>query len=127
MEAFVIGEVTATVDRMGAGTLEVGFSGRSATRDASAALAPLFAQLIRAAQAERRRVVLRFDGLEYFNSSTIAALVQFIRRAQEAGVGLEIVYDGRQRWQAMSFDALRRALRPLESAGHGPAVTFREA
>jgi hypothetical protein len=127
MDAFVIGELTATLDRESTGVLEVRFVGRSASRDAGSALAPLFDRLVAAARDERRVVVLRFDALEYFNSSTVAALVQFIRRAQEAGVGLEIVYDGRQRWQAMSFDALRRALRPLESAGQGPAVTFRES
>jgi hypothetical protein len=125
MDPIVIGELTARLDRSATGVLEVGFSGRSASRDASAVLAPLFAEIVAAARDERRSVVLRFDALEYFNSSTIAALVQFIRRAQDAGVGLEIVYDGRQRWQAMSFDALRRALSPLQD-GQGPAVTFRD-
>jgi hypothetical protein len=125
MDQIVIGELTARFQRAVPGSLVVELHGRSASRDASAALAPLFSQIVSAARVEERGVVLRFEALEYFNSSTIAALVQLIRNAQEAGVALEIVYDGRQRWQALSFDALRRALRPLESAGAGAAVTFR--
>lgn len=127
MEQILLGELTAQLDRAASDVLAVRFGGRSATRDPGTILAPLFAQLIGAARAEGRTVVLRFEQLAYFNSSTVAALIQFIRSTQEASVGLEIVYDRRQRWQAMTFEALRRTLRPLESAGAGPAVTFRVA
>jgi hypothetical protein len=127
MDHFIIGDLTARLDRPGPGVLGVRFTGRSAARDARVALAPLFDRTVEAARDERRTVALHFEALEYFNSSTIAALVQFIRTAQEAGLGLEIVYDGRQRWQAMSFDALRRALRSTAEGTGGPAVTFRES
>jgi hypothetical protein len=127
MDEFVIGELTARIERSDPRVLAVRFAGRSASRDATSAFAALFSRVIAAAKDEGRIVVLRFEALEYFNSSTIAALVQFIRTAQEGGVGLEVVYDGRQRWQAMSFDALRRALRPVEPDGAAPGVTFRDA
>jgi hypothetical protein len=127
MDEIVIGELKATLEREGAGALVVRFAGRSASREADVVLEPLFARVTDVANAERRGVVLRFDGLEYFNSSTIAALVRFIRLRQEAGLGLEIVYDGRRRWQKMSFDALRRAVRPVGPAGAVPGVTFRES
>jgi hypothetical protein len=126
MEEMVIGELTARIDRSTASALSVKLEGRSASRDAGAALAPLFEHVIAAARDEKRVIVLRFEALEYFNSTTIAALVQFIRATQGAGLGLEIVYDRTRRWQALSFEALRRALRPLQSAGPGPAVTFRD-
>jgi hypothetical protein len=127
MDEIVVGELRASLARDGADTLVVRFSGRSASREADVELAPLFGRVTALARDERRAVVLRFEALEYFNSSTVAALVQFIRTAQGSGVGLEVVYDGRQRWQAMSFDALRRALRPAEPDGSAPAVTFRDS
>jgi hypothetical protein len=125
MDEIVVGELRASLARDGADTLVVRFSGRSASREADVELAPLFGRVTALARDERRAVVLRFEALEYFNSSTIAALVRFIRAAQEAGVALEIVYDARQRWQTMSFDGLRRTLRPVGPAGAVPGVTFR--
>lgn len=125
MDTIALGDLTATLDRADAGLLRVRLSGRSASREAGKTLAPLFDRVLTTARSEARALALHFDRLEYFNSSTIAALVQFIRSAHESGIGLTVVYDGKQRWQAMSFDALRRALRPFES-GTGPAVQFRE-
>ncbi len=125
METFQLDDLTAHIDRSAAGTLRVHLSGRSASREAGKTLAPLFDRVLSEAKAERRALALHFEKLDYFNSSTIAALVQFIRAAHEMGIALTVVYDGTQRWQSMSFDALRRALRPFES-GTGPTVQFEE-
>ena len=120
-----LGDLTASLDRQDAGVLRVRLSGRSSSREAGKTLAPLFDRVLADARAESRGLALHFEKLEYFNSSTIAALVQFIRTARDGGVALTVVYDGRQRWQSMSFDALRRALRPFET-GTGPGVRFEE-
>jgi hypothetical protein len=125
MDTIQLGDLTAALDRQDAGALRVRLSGRSSSREAGKTLAPLFDRVLADAREGRRVLALHFERLEYFNSSTIAALVQFIRAAHESGVGLTVVYDGKQRWQAMSFDALRRALRPFES-GTGPGVQFKE-
>ena len=125
MDTIQLGDLTAALDRQDAGTLRVRLSGRSSSREAGKSLAPLFDRVLSDAKGESRVLALHFERLEYFNSSTIAALVQFIRAAHEMGVGLTVVYDGKQRWQAMSFDALRRALRPFES-GAAPSVRFSE-
>lgn len=125
METIQLGDLTAELDRAVAGTLTVRLGGRSASREAGKTLAPLFDRALSEAKAELRELELHFEGLEYFNSSTIAALVQFIRVVHDRSIGLTVVYDAKQRWQAMSFDALRRALRPFES-GTGPAVHFKE-
>jgi hypothetical protein len=124
LEQVVIGDVVAALDRSAPSVLSVRLSGKSASREAGKVLAPLFDRILAEAKTGSRGVSLHFEGLEYFNSSTISALVQFIRAVHEAGVGLTVVYDGAQKWQAMSFDALRRALRPFESGG-GPAISFR--
>lgn len=125
MEIVQLGDLTASFDRQDAGVLRVRLSGRSSSREAGKTLAPLFDRVLSDAKAEGLGLALHFERLEYFNSSTIAALVQFIRSAHESGIGLTVVYDGAQRWQAMSFDALRRALRPFETPS-GPAVRFQE-
>jgi hypothetical protein len=116
VETVILGDLTARLDTGTPAILRVRLTGRSASREAGKVLAPLFDRALAAAQGGVR-LVLHFEALDYFNSSTIAALVQFIRATQEAGVDLTLVYDPAQRWQAMSFDALRRALRPLEGGG----------
>jgi hypothetical protein len=125
VDRLVIEDLTADVDRSTPAVLRVRLGGRSASRDAASVLAPLFDRVLASGRDEARVIVLHFEKLEYFNSSTIAALVGFIRAAQDAKVGLTVVYDPAQRWQAMSFDALRRALRPSD-ASRGPAVHFTE-
>jgi hypothetical protein len=121
----VTDELRTTLERDGATSVHLHFGGKSASREAGRVLAPVFDEVLAAAVAERRAIVLHFEKLEYFNSSTIAALVQFIRAAQRAAVAVTVVYDARQKWQAMSFDALRRALRPFDT-GKGTPVQFRE-
>jgi hypothetical protein len=120
-----LGDLGAALDRADAGVLRIRLSGRSSSREAGKTLAPLFDRVLADARAESLALALHFEKLEYFNSSTIAALVQFIRTAHQGAVALTVVYDGRQRWQAMSFDALRRALKPFET-GSGPGVRFEE-
>lgn len=118
----VIGELQVDTEREG-GLLRVRLTGKSASRDAGRELQPAFERLLAAAREEQRTLILHFEKLEYFNSSTIAALVQFIRTAQQAGVSMVVRYDASLKWQAMSFDALSRALRPF-APGHGPTLRF---
>jgi hypothetical protein len=127
LETVVLGDLTAQIDSATPGILRIGMTGKSASREAGKVLAPLFDRALATARDEGRTLELHFEKLEYFNSSTIAALVQFIRATQEAGVSLTIVYDPSQKWQAMSFDALRRALRPFDAAGGAPTVRFESA
>jgi hypothetical protein len=122
VDHFTLGDLTADLG-VDARAIRVRMQGKSASRDAGKVLSPLFDEALARAKAGPRALALHFEALEYFNSSTIAALVQFIRAAQEEGVSFEVVYDARQKWQAMSFDALRRALKPFE-AGGATAVKF---
>jgi hypothetical protein len=122
LEHITVGDLRAELDRSAPGELHVRLTGKSTSRDAGKALAPLFEGTLGAAGAEHLAVTIHFERLEYFNSSTIAALVQFIRAAQERGVALTVRYDAAQKWQALSFDALKRALRPPQ--GTAPMVVF---
>ena len=127
MDPIILGDLTATFDRNAPSQLHIRLSGKSASRDAGKVLAPLFDQTLAIASAENRVIVLHFEKLEYFNSSTIAALVQFIRSAQERKLGLTVVYDAALKWQAMSFDALRRAMKPFQTSAASPGVVFSTA
>lgn len=119
----VLGELKITAEREATNLLRVVLTGKSASRDAGREIQPTFERLLSTAKEEGRTLVLHFERLDYFNSSTIAGLVQFIRTAQHGGVGLIVRYDASLKWQAMSFDALRRAMRPFESEA-GPTLRF---
>jgi hypothetical protein len=119
----VIGELTVRAEREEPRLLSALLTGKSASRDAGRELQPVFERLLATSKEEGRTLVLHFERLDYFNSSTIAALVQFIRTAQQAGVSLVVRYDAALKWQAMSFEALRRALKPFE-APEGPTLRF---
>lgn len=112
-----LGELKVVAERQGADRIDVRLTGKSSSRDAGRELLPVFEKLMAAASEEHRTLVLHFEKLEYFNSSTIAALVQFIRTAHQQGVALIVRYDAALKWQAMSFEALSRALRPFEVQG----------
>lgn len=122
MVQVVLGELTVSAERDGA-VLRVQLTGKSASRDAGRELQPVFERLLGSAGEDKLSLALHFEKLEYFNSSTIAALVQFVRTAQQAGVSLVVHYDAKLKWQAMSFEALRRALKAFESSG-GTTLTF---
>jgi ABC-type transporter Mla MlaB component len=125
-EKLTLGGLTAFLDRRDPRALRISLAGRSASREAQAALRPLFDWALGAAKEGYQALHIHFGRVEYFNSSTIAALVQFIRAAQAAGLALVIQYDGSQKWQATTFEAMRLALRPLESPS-APPVRFEAA
>jgi hypothetical protein len=112
------------VDASTPGQLRADFSGKSNSRDPGKVLKPWFDQVLALAGNKGAQVVLHFEKLQYFNSSTIAALIQMLNAAQDKKVSLELVYDGKLRWQTLSFDALKRAIRPFDSGG-AAAVTIK--
>jgi hypothetical protein len=126
VDRFEIDSLVASLDHSAPSALHVRLTGRSDSRDAPRALTPLLDAALAAARAEDRVLVVHFEKLAYFNSSTLAALVQLIRAAQAARIGLTLVYDRTQRWQVTSFDALRRALGTVDARG-APPVHFSAA
>lgn len=117
-------ELHITVDAATPGQIRADFTGKSSARDPNKVLKPWFDSVIAGASHRNATVVLHFEKLEYFNSSTIAALIQMLNAAQEKKIPLELVYDSKLRWQTLSFDALKRAIRPFGSGG-AAAVTIK--
>lgn len=81
--------------------------GRSVEREADVTLRPFFDKLLAAATAGGATLEMRFEELEYFNSSTIGTLITFIQKSRRQKVRLRIIYDAGIKWQSLSFDALR--------------------
>lgn len=80
--------------------------GRSRARDPGSTVLPYFRAACQVAKSAGAVVEMRFDALEYMNSSTIAAIVEAIQLAKADGVPLVLVYDPKVRWQRSSFDVL---------------------
>lgn len=89
------------------GRFIVSWCGRSTERQPAKVIAPFVSLVLRNARDRRAPVVMRFEGLEYCNSSTITSLVSTIRESIASSVQLELLYDDRIAWQKLNFDALR--------------------
>jgi hypothetical protein len=101
-----------TIEAAEAGAGPVGikltWKGRSGARNPSEFLMPYFRNVLEsAAQRGRVGVEMHFEGLEHFNSSTVAALIHLIQDARGRQVPLVFVYDQNLKWQKLSFDAMR--------------------
>lgn len=83
------------------------WTGKGNARQPEDVLRPFFERALVEASARHWKLELRFDQLEYLNSSTIAALIKFVQQARKQAVGLVMVYDPKLRWQKLWFDALR--------------------
>lgn len=107
MKPIIIDELRIEERAESPAKVELWFCGRSNARQPIDLLGPFFGQwLDRAAQAGAE-LVLRFEELEYMNSSTISAIIHLIQGAKSRGVRLELSYAPAKKWQKLSFDALR--------------------
>lgn len=117
-----VDELTIDVDERTPGVVVLRWLGRSVSRSPGALLHPWFDDFFMTARQKSLSVVMRFEALEHFNSSTIAVLIQLINSAQSRNIPLAVHYDARRKWQTLSFDALKRALQPADH--EKPTVTF---
>jgi hypothetical protein len=87
--------------------LRIDWSGRSNARHPGALLTPYFEAVLMRARDAGCGIESHFERLEFFNSSTVTAVIQFIREARAQGTALAITFDAQQKWQALSFEALK--------------------
>lgn len=92
------------------GTTRLVWRGKGNARDPGATLHPFFATVAARAKASGTLVELRLNDLEYFNSSTLAAIIRMIRRLREQNTKTRILYE-ESSWQRRSFEALRSLAR----------------
>ena len=123
MDDLKIGDLVIRVGRGAPACLRLDWVGSSNAVNPAEAVAPFFEQALAEADAGGCFVDMHLEKLEYFNSATIATLIQLIHLAGKAKVPLRIHYAGELRWQAVSFEALERAVRSF-GAGKRPNVEF---
>ena len=99
-------KIVPAIDSAGS-VLALTWLGRSSDRVPSTILEPFFANVLSAAQTHQWSVVMHFEQMEYFNSSTITAIIALIQDARNQGVRLTLTYQGSLKWQRLSFDALQ--------------------
>lgn len=87
--------------------LRLDWSGKSNARHPGLLLGPWFDTVLDRAEVMGCGIEAHFEALEFFNSSTIGAVIKFIADARARGVELSLWFDAQQQWQALSFEALK--------------------
>jgi len=106
MEAMQAGEL-AIEPQQAPGVLKLHWRGKSNAREPSAVISPYLQRVFQTSAREGSTVEMHFEQLQYFNSSTIAAVIAAIQNARAHGLRLVLVYKAALRWQSLSFEALR--------------------
>jgi hypothetical protein len=107
MASSVFGDLTIdVVDDANAGVMRLDWRGKSNHRQPDTVLAPFFADVTSRAVSGQRALEMHFEQLEFFNSSTITAIIQYVKELRDRKVKLTVSFDERHRWQKIFFDAL---------------------
>src|SRR5687767_14245968 len=88
------------------GVVRLDWRGKSNDRQPEAALVPFFKEVTASAQSKQSGVEMHFEELEFFNSSTITAIIQYVKDLREKKVKLAVFFNARHKWQKIFFDAL---------------------
>jgi hypothetical protein len=107
VDTLVSGALTIAASAASPTTLRLDWTGRSVEQNPGDALRPYFDAILSTASEIGCGLELHFEQLEFFNSSTVTAVIQLIRTARGQGTSLLIVFDESRKWQVLSFDALK--------------------
>lgn len=97
----------ATTDDPALGVLRLDWTGKSNHPSPQAPLSAFFAEVTSRAVSERKTLDMHFEALEFFNSSTITAIIAYAKELRERRVKVTVHYDPSHRWQKIFFDALQ--------------------
>jgi len=100
-------EITAAV------AVTIKWQGKGDIRNPAEVLSPYLAKL--AAQAASRLITLDFRPLEYANSSTVGAILQFVKQLDSHGAEVLLRYDSSVSWQRVNFLCMRTIARTLSN------------
>ena len=107
MARSVFGDLVIEVDEDAAATvIRLDWRGKSNHRQPDTVLAPFFAEMTSKAVSGGKALEMHFEQLEFFNSSTITAIIQYVKELRDRKVKLTVSFDARHRWQKIFFDAL---------------------
>src|SRR4051812_30453788 len=106
MQRRVFGDLHIDLDEDAPSAIRLDWRGKSNHRQPDTVLSPFFAEIIRSALAKEKGLEMHFEQLEFFNSSTITAIIQLVKELRDRRVRLTVSFDSRHRWQKIFFDAL---------------------
>jgi hypothetical protein len=102
----VFGDLLIDVDESAPDVLRLDWRGKSNHRQPDTVLSPFFAEITGKAVSSQKALEMHFEKLEFFNSSTITAIIQYVKELRDRRVKLTVSFDARHRWQKIFFDAL---------------------
>ena len=106
MDGYEEGELVIDAWVMDA-AVRVDWHGKSNGRNPVATLAPFFERVGDEAAAKKLPVEMHLEALEYFNSSTLSAIIRIMTRLRERTIPVRLRYDENAGWQRRSCEALR--------------------
>jgi hypothetical protein len=101
-----VGELVVDVSDLPGKIIRCDFRGKSNHRQPESLLRPLFAEMTRKALDSGAAIEMHFEELEFFNSSTITAVIQFVKELRNRRVTLVVTYSADHKWQKVFFDAM---------------------
>lgn len=125
MHGTVLGDLSIDVEEPAPDRIVLRWRGASNTRDPGTALKAFFDVVFAEASSRKAVVEMRFEGLTFFNSSTVSALLRLVAETGRLGLPMTLHYDGSLRWQAHNFEGIAALSLPflkVESIGDSPAV-----
>lgn len=106
MQRRVFGDLQIDLEEQAPGAIRLDWRGKSNHRQPDTVLNPFFAEIIRMSLASEKSLEMHFENLEFFNSSTITAIIQLVKELRDRRLKLTVSFDSRHRWQKIFFDAL---------------------
>ena len=80
------------------------WNGKSEARDPASILLPFFNNITE--KLKNKKLIIKFEKLEYLNSSTVLPIIDLIKKLESNGVDTMVTYDKESKWQIASFKAL---------------------
>lgn len=105
-ERNVFGDLVIEVKEKAPGVLRIDWKGKSNHKNPESVLSGFFSDVTRRSVQSRAKLEMHFEELEFFNSSTITAIIKYIKELRTRQIALSVWYSGTHRWQRIFFDAL---------------------
>ncbi len=102
MENIKMGSLTLSIEKIKGKTI-LDWIGESNEKKPSEELIPFFNEFI---ENQNNDLIIKFDKLNYMNSSTIHPLILFIKDLNEKNIKIEICYNKNSKWQKEAFKAM---------------------
>ena len=106
MHGTVLGDLTIDVEEPAADKIILRWRGASNTRDPGTALKTFFDVVFAEAVSRKAVIEQHFEGLTFFNSSTVSALLRLVTEAGRLSLHMTLHYDGSLRWQSHNFEGI---------------------